>query len=97
MPSVGNVFGHNLKHTNHPALISKLLKERIYLRIAESGSLEEVYKILLSCPSFGNFLAFQYAIDLNYSTLTNFSKMDFVVAGPGAKNGIQKCFDSLGD
>jgi hypothetical protein len=23
--------------------------------------------------------------------------MDFVVAGPGAKNGIHKCFDSLGD
>src|ERR1041385_5169908 len=36
-------------------------------------------------------------IDINYSTVTNFSEMDFVVAGPGARNGILKCFKSMGD
>jgi hypothetical protein len=30
--------------------------------------------------------------DLNYSNMLNFSEMDFVVAGPGAKDGISKCF-----
>mgnify|MGYP005647369217 CR=1 FL=1 len=34
--------------------------------------------------------------DSNYSELTNFSEMDFVVPGPGAKDGICKCFKSLG-
>ena len=38
------------------------------------------------------FLAFQFAIDLNYSELVDFSEMDFVVAGPGARDGIRKCF-----
>lgn len=97
MPSPGNVFGYKYKHTNHLALISKMIKDNLSVRILECKSLEEVYKLLLSYPSIGNFLAFQYSIDINYSVLTNFSEMDFVVAGPGAKNGILKCFESLGD
>lgn len=97
MPSAGSTFGHKFKHSNHLALIEKMLNDQVFDKIQESNSLEEVYKILLSYPSFGSFLAFQYTIDLNYSSLTNFSEMDFVVAGPGAKNGILKCFESIGD
>jgi hypothetical protein len=44
----------------------------------------------------GNFLAYQLITDINYSTLTNFSEMEFTVPGPGARDGIQKCFSSLG-
>ena len=44
----------------------------------------------------GDFLAFQYVIDLNYSPLINFSEMDFVVPGPGARSGFRKCFESYG-
>lgn len=40
----------------------------------------------------GKFLAFQYAIDINYSELCDFSEMDYVVAGPGAHSGISKIF-----
>jgi hypothetical protein len=47
--------------------------------------------------SIGNFLALQLAIDLNYSNLINFSEMDFVIPGPGAIDGIRKCFVNLGD
>ena len=47
---------------------------------------------MLSYPTIGKFLAFQYAIDLNYSEICDFDEMSFVVAGPGAKRGIQKCF-----
>ena len=44
----------------------------------------------------GDFLAYQYVTDLNYSELTSFSESDFVIPGPGAKNGLQKCFSSFG-
>jgi hypothetical protein len=30
--------------------------------------------------------------DLNYSGLTDFSEMEFVMPDPGAKDGIRKCF-----
>lgn len=97
MPSAGSVFGHKYKHTNHLALLSKMMEDEIYLKIKDCKKLEDIYKIIISYPSFGAFLAFQYTIDLNYSTISDFSENDFVVAGPGAKNGILKCFDSLGE
>ena len=61
-------------------------------KVAAARSLEEVFKTLRGYPSLGNFLAFQFAIDLNYSDLLTFEEQDFVVAGPGARNGIRKCF-----
>ena len=39
----------------------------------------------------GRFLAFQFAIDLNYSDAMEASEDEFVVAGPGACDGIAKC------
>ncbi len=97
MPSAGSAFGQKFKHTNHLHLLQKMLDDKLYIKITECKNLKDVYNLLISYPSLGSFLAFQYTIDLNYSSLINFSEMDFVVAGPGAKNGIEKCFESLGD
>ena len=71
------------------------MKSGLPLKIARAKSLKELYEILLSYPTLGSFLAFQFAIDINYSELCDFSEMSFVVAGPGAKNGIHKCFGDL--
>jgi hypothetical protein len=57
-------------------------------RLYRAPSLRSVYEILLAYPGIGPFLAFQYAIDLNYSTLLDFDEGNFVVAGPGAIDGI---------
>ena len=53
-------------------------------QLARASSLATVYQKILGYPGLGPFLAFQYAIDLNYSTLIDFNESDFVVAGPGA-------------
>jgi hypothetical protein len=50
----------------------------------------------LSYPGIGPFLGFQYTIDLNYSSLLDFDEADMVVAGPGALDGISKCFSDTG-
>lgn len=97
MPSAGSVFGYKYKHSNHLALIKKMIDDNLFEKIQDCEDLKNVYDLLLSYPSIGSFLAFQYTIDFNYSEIINFSEMDFVVAGPGAKNGIKKCFSSLGD
>ena len=52
--------------------------------------------MLSSFPSLGPFLAYQLAIDLNYSTLIDFDEDDFVIPGPGARSGIAKCFPDAG-
>ena len=85
-------LGNPRKHRNHLQLLELMLREQAPSRIADAKSLEAVYAILRSFPSIGPFLGFQFAIDLNYSAVVNFSEMDFVVAGPGARDGIRRCF-----
>lgn len=97
MPSAGTAFGHRLKHQNHLCLIKHLIAQRFPFQLQSATSMAEVYQILLSAPSIGPFLAYQFATDINYSALTNFSESEFVVAGPGAIDGIQKCFIGAGD
>jgi hypothetical protein len=92
IPSAGSFFGHSAKHQNHLKMLAYLVKEQFPARFATTGRMAEAYALLRTIPSFGPFLAYQYAIDLNYSPLTNFSEDDFVVAGPGALDGIHKCF-----
>lgn len=40
-------------------------------------------------------LAFQFAIDLNYSELIDHQEAEFVVARPGSIDGIAKCFGDV--
>jgi hypothetical protein len=97
MASGASSFGYARKHQNHLKLIEQMMDLQLADRIREAKSLEAVYGLLLSFPTIGKFLAYQYAIDINYSTLSDFSEMEFVMPGPGAKDGIWKCFSSLGD
>lgn len=93
-------FGAVRKHANHLRLIRFMLDDGIVERLAVAQSLSEVFAAISSYPSLGPFLAFQLTVDLNYSPLINFDEDDFVVAGPGARSGIAKCFpdrDGLSD
>lgn len=97
MASGKSVFGYDRKHENHLRLIEKMIRSGLANKITDAESMEKVYELLRTYPTIGSFLAYQYTIDINYSRLTNFSEMDFVVPGPGAKDGIRKCFKNLGD
>jgi thymidylate kinase len=96
MPSGGRAFGTVRKHRAHLQLLARMMEDDVPSQIADAHSMGAAFKVLRSYPMLGNFLAYQYLIDLNYSTLTNFSEMAFVVPGPGAHAGIHKCFASLG-
>jgi hypothetical protein len=73
-----------------------MLSQGLPERVAEARSMREAFELLKSVPSIGDFLAYQYVTDLNYSAASNFGENEFVVAGPGARNGIRKCFETLG-
>ena len=96
MPSAGRVFGHSRKHRNHLKLIERMIADEAPQRIADANTMQDAFSTLRSYPSIGDFLAYQFVIDLNYSEVINFSEMDFVVPGPGALDGIRKCFSDLG-
>ena len=61
-------------------------------KVRSAGSLRGTFEILRSYPAIGDFLAYQYVIDLNYSPVLEYDEMEFVVPGPGARDGIRKCF-----
>ncbi|MDT8447491.1 MAG: putative DNA base hypermodification protein [bacterium] len=96
MTSGKSAFGHDRKHSNHLELIASMMKSGLTRQVVACDSLEGLYELLSTFPTIGKFLAYQYAIDINYSTLVNFDENEFVVAGPGAENGIRKCFYDTG-
>jgi hypothetical protein len=96
MPSGGSQLGHSVKHRNHLHLLELMMQDNLPKRLARSRGMKDVFETLLSYPTIGAFLAYQFAIDINYSELTDFSEMEFVMPGPGARDGIKKCFSDTG-
>ncbi len=97
MPSGPSSIRQCRKHKMHLQLLVDMLTNNLPERLAGARSMGDAYDLLLSIPSIGPFLAYQFVTDLNYSEHFSFSEMEFVVPGPGAKDGIRKCFTSLGD
>lgn len=84
------------KHQVHLGLLESMMKDEMPSRLAECGSMRKAFDLLRGYPMIGDFLAYQYVTDLNYSDLMSFSEMEFVMPGPGARSGIQKCFPYRG-
>lgn len=97
MASGRSTFGYERKHQNHLRLIELMIKEKVPYQLQNCKTMSEAYDLLHSYPTIGDFLAYQYVTDINYGTLTNFSEMEFVKAGPGARDGIVKCFKDFGE
>jgi alpha-glutamyl/putrescinyl thymine pyrophosphorylase clade 1 len=91
MPAGGSVFGHKLKHRNHLRMIEHLFTERYPQKLSDCKTMKDAFELLRTVPFVGPFLAYQYVTDFNYSELTNFGEDEFVMAGPGALDGISKC------
>lgn len=91
-------FGFNAKHQNHVALFKLMfLAENLGRSIETANSLEQVVQAIQKFPLMGPFMAYQTAIDLNYSELIDFSENEYTQAGPGALRGLKKAFENLGD
>lgn len=89
-------FDVTRKHHAHMLLIEKMLREELPSQIQDCITMRAGYDLLLSYPLIGKFLAYQYITDINYSEITDFSEMEFTIPGPGARDGIRKCFTSVG-
>jgi hypothetical protein len=94
MPSAGSVFGYKSKHANHLKLLEWMIDEQYPSKLTQCDNMSAAYELMLRVPSIGPFLAYQFVTDLNYGPLTQFTEMEFVKAGPGALDGVAKCFES---
>ncbi len=96
MASGHKIFDVQRKHQSHLRLVEMMLTNAVPERLTECKSMRQAFELLKSYPLVGDFLAYQLVTDLNYSKLTNFSEMEFTIPGPGARDGIRKCFASFG-
>ncbi|GAA0944644.1 hypothetical protein GCM10009554_38950 [Kribbella koreensis] len=93
-----NAYGQSAKHLNHVELFRHMfLHDDLAGQLLRATSLKEVYVLLHGYPLMGDFMSYQTSIDLNYSSLLDFSENEFTQAGPGSLRGIKKCFTDLGD
>jgi hypothetical protein len=88
-------LGETRKYSNHLRLLELMMRDRAPEKVANATSMKAAFRVLAKYPGIGEFLAYQYLIDLNYAVGLAFSEMEFVVPGPGARDGIRKCFGRL--
>jgi len=86
-------FGFDNKHPNYLTLLESVFKKDVFSKeLLKAKTLRELFEKLRTLPLIGNFMAYQIAIDFNYSEVFDFDENDFTIAGPGAERGVKKCF-----
>jgi len=91
------IIGYLYKHEKWLQMLkTEIMNETTINKMLNCKTLKELYELLIGCSFIGPFLAYQYAIDLNYSDVFDFDENSFVMAGIGAIRGIKKCFSDLG-
>lgn len=96
MPSGGRSSEYARKHQMHLRLLERMIADELPEQLSEAPTMARSFELIREYPSIGDFLAYQYVTDINYSQLTNFRETEFVVPGPGARDGIKKCFTDFG-
>lgn len=107
-PIFSNAYMMAGSHANYRGILSKhqvwlqmiqdeFISNKGLKQILNAYSMAEIYNQLREYPLIGDFLAYQYTIDFNYSPYLNFDENSFVKAGVGAVRGIKKCFKSYGN
>ena len=96
MPTSRSPDRERRKHQAHLALLQRMMADRLGDRLAEAKTMQAGFDLLRSYPMIGDFLAYQFVTDINYSDVVDYSETEFVSAGPGAREGLRKCFADTG-
>ena len=68
------------------------MEDELAGRLAAARSMQRAFDLIRVYPRSGDFLAYQYCYRHQLHRVTDFTEMEFVVPGPGAMDGIRKCF-----
>jgi hypothetical protein len=78
------------------AFYNRFVSSGMAEQIAASASPVEAVQLLRSIKGIGDFLSYQMWVDCTYIREFQQSENDFVVAGPGCRNGMDLVFESKG-
>jgi 5-hmdU DNA kinase-like protein len=80
------------KHPRYLRLLKNMMSTNVTGKLQAARTYRDAFFVLYSYPLHKGFIGMQHLCDLNYSPVINFSEDDFIIPGPGALRGIQKCF-----
>lgn len=103
--AAAKVLGHTsaFKDKEHgvPPLVSVIQycqqlyeDESLIYNIGQCVNAQQVFQVLQEVPGIGYFLAYQIFVDMTYCPESLWSENEFVVAGPGARRGLDLVFDN---
>ena len=84
------------KYLRHLELVRRMVLHGAPGDVQSARSMADAFLVLRQHESIGDFLAYQFVTDLNYSDHLTFSESEFAVPGPGAIRGLRKCFSNSG-
>ena len=98
--SLGHTSAFKDKVNGVPPLISvikyceKLYQnEELIVSLGNAVTAQDVFNCLQKVPGIGYFLAYQIFVDYTYCPESLWSENEFVVAGPGARRGLDLVFE----
>ena len=80
----------------HLRVVQMMLEQGVPAKAGAAKSLDEIAALLQEFPRIGDFKAGQFALDLNYGPHLRLPVDSFVIAGPGARKGVDCCFAAHG-
>jgi hypothetical protein len=80
----------------HLRVVQMMIEQGTPAKAFAAKSLDDIAALLQEFPRIGDFKAGQFALDLNYGPPLRLPVGNFVIAGPGARNGMNNCFSAHG-
>jgi len=93
LPGYANAFpGCSDKHPRYLRLLSNMMSEGVTAKLQAARSYGDAFGVLNAFALHSDFIGMQHLTDINYSEVIDFDENDFILAGPGAYGGLEKCF-----
>jgi hypothetical protein len=83
------------KHPRYLRLLKEMMSTNVTGKLQAARTYADAFQVLYAYPLHKGFIGMQHLTDINYSEIIDFDEDDFIVPGPGALDGIQKCFGTL--
>lgn len=80
------------KHPRYLRLLKDIMSTNVTGKLQAARTYRDAFQVLYAYPLHKGFIGMQHLTDLNYSSVINFDEDDFIVPGPGAYRGLQKCW-----
>ena len=90
VPSPPKGFVHSRKWEAHLHILNRMMADGLPARLAETPHMDSAFRLMREYPMIGDFLAYQFVTDLNYSDVFPWSEMEFTIPGPGGQGRHQQ-------